>query len=346
MKKSLIALSVLTALSAGSYAQSSVTLYGKVDLGLVVDSGAPAGKSVRIAAVTGGSRLGFKGVEDLGGGYKAAFQLETGLCADSAAGAPNFCTGNNQFMGRQAYGALSGSFGSVSAGRQYSLGYTTLAIVDPFGTGYAGQANNSDGKGTYVVDNSAARLNNSFTYTTPSFSGLTASAEMALGEQVGNWQGGRETGASINYAQGPAYGAVTFYDLDNANGSGSARKVLTGAGTYNFGIVKIHAILQKVSGDPTGAMSIDMLNALGGITLPLGGGSVLGSYIRHNDRSSANQDTSQLGLGYTYPLSKRTSLYTAWARNWNKNGAAFLIGNASETGTGNKAFNLGAVHNF
>src|ERR1700757_2985006 len=101
MKKSLLALAVLAAVSGAAFAQSSVTLYGKGDLGMTLDPGGP-GKSVRLdSGVTGGSRIGFKGVEDLGGGMKAAFQLETGYCADSAAGSPNFCTGSNQFMGRQ-----------------------------------------------------------------------------------------------------------------------------------------------------------------------------------------------------------------------------------------------------
>jgi predicted porin len=83
MKKSLLALAVLATAAGGASAQSSVTIYGKVDLGLVLDSGGAAGKSVRVSSgVTGGSRLGFKGVEDLGGGLKAAFQFETGFCAD------------------------------------------------------------------------------------------------------------------------------------------------------------------------------------------------------------------------------------------------------------------------
>lgn len=132
MKKSLLALAVLTAISGAASAQSSVTLYGKVDVGLVYESGNPAGKSLRVdSGITGGSRIGFKGVEDLGGGMKASFQLETGFCADGANGAtqPNFCTGSNQFMGRQAYGALSGGFGSVSGGRQYSLGFINLTKI-------------------------------------------------------------------------------------------------------------------------------------------------------------------------------------------------------------------------
>ena len=336
MKKSLLALAVLTAVTGVASAQSSVTIYGKVDLGLVLDSGAAAGKSVRLdSGVTGGSRIGFKGVEDLGGGMKAAFQLETGYCADSAAGAPNFCTGSNQFMGRQAHGDLTGSFGALSAGRQYSLGFNNLSTIDPFGTGFAGQVNN-------IVDPSGIRLNNSVTYSTPSIAGVTASGEIAFGEQTGNWEANRETGAGLTYASGPAYVGFTFYDVGNSTGSGAARKNYLLGGTYDFGVVKIHALVQK----STGTSALDVLDLMGGVTVPVAGGNVMASYIHHNDRTLANKDASQIGIGYIYPLSKRTSVYTAFARINNDNGAAFTVGNATATGTGNKAFNLGVVHNF
>jgi len=341
MKKSLLALAVLTAVTGAASAQSSVTIYGKVDLGLVLDSGSAAGKSIRIdSGVTGGSRLGFKGVEDLGGGMKAAFQLETGFCADSAAGGPNFCTGSNSFMGRQAHGDLTGSFGALSAGRQYSLGFNNLSTIDPFGTGFAGQVNN-------IVDPSGIRLNNSVTYSTPSIGGVTASAEVAFGEQTGNWQANRETGAGLTYASGPAYVGFTFYDVGNANGNGAARKNYLLGGTYDFGVVKIHALAQKSTGSgTTGLVPLDVLDLMGGMTVPIAGGSLMASYIHHNDRTLADKDANQIGIGYIYPLSKRTSVYTAFARIKNDNGAAFVVGNATDTGTGDKAFNLGVVHNF
>jgi len=341
MKKSLLALAVLTAVTGAASAQSSVTIYGKVDLGLVLDSGSAAGKSIRIdSGVTGGSRLGFKGVEDLGGGMKAAFQLETGFCADSAAGGPNFCTGSNSFMGRQAHGDLTGSFGALSAGRQYSLGFNNLSTIDPFGTGFAGQVNN-------IVDPSGIRLNNSATYSTPSIGGVTASAEIAFGEETGNWEANRETGAGLTYASGPAYVGFTFYDVGNANGNGAARKNYLLGGTYDFGVVKIHALAQKSTGSgTTGLVPLDVLDLMGGMTVPIAGGSLMASYIHHNDRTLADKDANQIGIGYIYPLSKRTSVYTAFARIKNDNGAAFVVGNATDTGTGDKAFNLGVVHNF
>ena len=359
MKKSLLALAVLTAASGAASAQSSVTIYGKVDLGMVYDAGG-AGKSVRVSSgVTGGSRLGFKGVEDLGGGTKFAFQLETGYCADSAAaqstnvtnssgavigttGAANFCTGGNNFMGRQAHGDLTGAFGALSAGRQYSLGFNNLATIDPFGAGYAGQANNASAAGVYLVDPSGIRLNNSVTYSTPNVSGFTGSVEASFGEQTGNWEAGRETGAGVNYASGPAYAGVTFYDRSNATGTGSAKKVLTFGGSYDFGVVKVHALGQKVTGPAT----LDMFNIMAGVTVPVGPASLMASYVHHNDRTLANQDANQFGIGLQYPLSKRTALYTSFARISNRNGAAFLVGNATELGTGNKGFNAGVVHNF
>ena len=253
MKKTLIALASLAAAGAVS-AQSSVTLYGKIDLGLVIDSGAAAGKSLRLSSgVTGGSRLGFKGSEDLGDGYKAGFVMETGFCADSAApvvsngaSVPNFCTGSNAFMGRQAFGSLSGAFGTLAGGRQYSLGYLNLTTIDPFGTGYAGQVNN-------IVDASGVRLNNAVHYTTPSFGGVTASGEIALGETTGNWKANRVLGAAVNYASGPAYAGFSFYDLANANGVGSARRDWLLGGSVDFGVLKAHALVEKADGDPTGA---------------------------------------------------------------------------------------------
>ena len=339
MQKSLIPLALLAA-AGSAFAQSTVTVYGKVDLGLVLDSGNAAGKSVRLSSgVTGGSRLGFKGTEDLGGGYKAAFQIETGFCADSAAGAPNFCTGSNQFMGRQAHGDLSGAFGTLSGGRQYSLGYLNLTTIDPFGTGYAGQVNN-------IVDAAGVRLNNAVHYTTPVMGGLTASGEIAFGETTGNWKSGRVLGASVNYAAGPAYAGLSYYELANANGTGAARRDILLGGSYDLGVVKLHALVEKADGDPTGSPALDTLDLMAGLTLPVAGGTLLASYIHHDDRGRLDRDANQLGAGYNYPLSKRTAVYVAYARIVERHGATFKVGNATETGTGTRGFDLGVVHNF
>ena len=355
MKKSMLALAVLAAVGGTASAQSSVTVYGKIDLGLVLDSGAPAGKSVRISSgVTGGSRLGFKGVEDLGGGMKASFQLETGLCSDSAApvvsngvSVPNFCTGSNAFMGRQAHGDLSGSFGLLTAGRVYSFDFINQTTIDPFGTGLAGDSQNLFG------DKSTSRLNNTVQYTTPSFGGLTVSGEVAFGEVTGNWEAGRETGGAVAWAGGPAYVSFTVLDQANANGQGVSRKNFELGATYDFGIVKVHGLVEKATGNPTGAARpLDALDLLAGVTVPLGNGSLLASYIHHDDRTplaapgGGDRDAQQLAVGYMLPLSKRTSLYASYARIQNRHGAVFTVGNATDAGVGPKSVDFGVVHNF
>ncbi len=340
MKKSSFALAILALAAGTASAQSSVTIYGIVDLGLVLDSGAAQGKSVRITSgAARASRLGFKGIEDLGSGVTAGFTLETGFCADSAAGAPNFCSANNQFMGREAHGDLSGSFGALSAGRQYTLDYVQFSAVDPFGAGYSGRANN-------VIDASAVRLNNSVRYLTPKMGGFTAGVELALGETTGNWKANREVGGEVVYSAGPAYAGLTYYDTSNANGVGAARKDTLFGATYDFDVVKVHVMAQKSSGAPTGAVRIDALDLMGGVTVPVAGGSVMASYLSHNDKSSQNRDASQFGVGYSYPLSKRTAVYSTFAHIDNRHGATFIVGNNTETGTGNKAFDLGVIHRF
>jgi predicted porin len=339
VKKSAITIATLAALSASSFAQSSVTLYGKIDVGGVLDNGGKAGKSVRVSSgVSSPSRLGFKGSEDLGGGYQVAFQIETGFCADSTAGAPNFCTGSN-FMGRQAHLDLTGPFGAVSGGRQYSLAYNAFVVIDPFGAGYAGNAAN-------LIDNSGSRVSNSVHYTTPSIAGFFGAGEIAFGEQTGNWEAGRTAGASLGYAAGPAYGGLAYYDVNNANGVGRAKRNVLVGGTYDFAVVKLHAMYQRTDGEPTGAAVIKNDNWLGGATVPLAGGSVLLSYIYKDDLTPANKDASQFGAGYVYPLSRRTSIYTSYGTITNHNGAKYTVGNATEAGTGPRSFNLGAVSNF
>ena len=338
------ALLALLALAGTASAQSSVTLYGRLDTGLVIDGGNAAGKSVRISSgVAKGSLLGFKGTEDLGDGYKASFQIETGYCSDSAAGAPNFCSGSNNFMGRQARGELSGAFGALNAGRQFSEAYLNMLKIDPF-LGTAGQMNN-------IIDSSAFRLNNSIRYSTPDFAGFSAQVDMALGEQTGNWRGGRELGGSLTYGSGPAYADLVLYQVNNPNGIGLARRNVQLSGTYDFGAFKLHTLAQRSTGSPTGAaLNLDVLDLMAGVSIPVGGGKIQASYVHHDDRTPlarhGDKDASQVAIGYLYYLSKRVSVYTAYGRIRNENGAAFLSGNATEAGTGNRSFNLGGAYDF
>jgi len=346
MKKSLLALAVLTAFAGAASAQSSVTLYGKIDLGGVLESGSAKGKVVRISTgVTGGSRLGFKGVEDLGGGLKAGFQIETGFCADSntnnAGTNPNFCTGGNNFGGRQSHVDLVGNFGAVTLGRQYTLAFINLTTIDPFGTGLAGQTTNLfDSAGSGAGN---PRVNNSAIYTTPNLNGFQAAALVAFGETQGDWRTGRANGLSATYASGPLYLGAAYHSVNGTAGV-LGRKNTNFGGTYDLGAVKVHALMQSTKA--AAAPYKDTRDSLLGLSAPVGNGTVLASIIKHDDRTVADQNANQIGVGYMYALSKRTSVYSAFARIKNEHGATFTVGNATDAGTGNKAFDLGVVHNF
>jgi predicted porin len=301
--------------------------------------------------VTGGSRLGFRGTEDLGGGLRANFLAETGFCADSNAGAPNFCTGGNNFMGRQAYVGLSGGFGGVNLGRQYTPAFLVHAALDPFGAGWAGQwANLADVDGP---SQSNPRMNNSVIYSTPNMGGFVGSLAFGAGETTGNWKVNRQLGLSATYAAGPLYVAFGYHNANSATGATNGRRNTLFGATYDFGMAKAHFAYQATKSDSLTANKAgggggwnDANDMLIGATVPLGGGSLLASYARHNDKTASNFDANQFGIGYNYPLSKRTSIYTAIAHISNKNGATFTVGNATEAGTGNQAVNLGVVHNF
>ncbi len=374
MKKSLLALAVLGAFAGAASAQSSVTLYGKIDVGGVLDNGAQnlagskLGHSVRVSSgVSGGSRLGFKGVEDLGGGLKASFQIETGFCSDSNSPA-GFCTGGNNFMGRQAHVDLSGGFGSVALGRQYTPAFLNLTTVDPFGTGLAGQVTNlMDSAGTSAGN---PRMNNAVTYSTPNMGGFSASAAVAAGEKVGNWKAGRGLGLSASYAAGPLYAGLGYHKVNDSTGGGNGKKTFNIGAVYDFTVAKVHGLYQTTKNgqscligfkcvvpgdslvpvaDSTQTLSgtwFDSADLMLGVTVPFGQSTVLASYVRHNDKTAFNADANQLGVGYYYALSKRTSLYGAYAHISNKNGSFYTVGNATEGGTGNSALNLGIVHNF
>lgn len=335
MKKSLITLVVLGGISSAVSAQTSVAIYGVVDLGIVQESGGAAGSVTKLTSgIANGSRLGFKGVEDLGGGLSANFTLENGFDASTGAMGQG-----GLLFGRQAFVGLSGSLGSVKLGRQYTPVDDLVGAVDPFYNGFAGRMQNVFQAG-YV-----SRANNDVMIATPVIGGFSANLAYGFGEVAGDTAAGRYLGASAGYAEGPLLVRLAWQSSNNAAATGSARNTMLGA-TYNFGSAKLHAAYARSKTDAAGTVSVDANDGMLGVSVPFGASTLLASYVRRNDRLAVNKDADQIGIGYTYDMSKRTSFYAAYARISNKNGAAYVVGNATEAGSGDKAFNLGIRHRF
>jgi predicted porin len=329
MKKSLLALAVLGTIAACAQAQTNVTIYGIVDAGFVREFGTGPDSTKLTSGIRNGSRLGFKGTEDLGGGLSAIFQLENGFNVDTGT-----LGQGGLLFGRQAYVGLSSrSFGTVTLGRQYSPIFTSLDAVDPFGTGLAGAS--------YNLISTVVRVNNSLKYTSANYAGFSGEVLYGFGEVPGDTAASRTLALGLNYATGPVTVTFAHNSSNNATDTNRTKLSLLG-GTFDLGVAKIHAAFEVEKDDA----ALDSRDYLVGASAPLGNGSVMASYIRRNDRSALNRDADQIALGYVYNLSKRTNLYTSVARIKNDNGATFTVGNATEGGTTNKAFNVGVQHRF
>ncbi len=352
MNKSFVALALVGAFSGAVHAQSAIEIYGVVDMGFVRDTGAVSGLSRNATVVSpsgnniasgvqSGTRIGFKGTEDLGGGLKGLFVLETGIAADRG----GFNQGGLAF-GRQTFVGVQGNFGTVSLGRQYTPYFLTLAgVADPFAAGLAGAAQNLMLAPGSSRPNQGVRMDNTAKYTTPLFSGLSGEVAYGFGEVPGSNSDGRVASASLTYKVKPLALGLAYYRANTVPSLTVARDATSSvmlAANWDFGVAKLHAAYAD-SDEFAGRKTRDFLI---GASLPFGPHTVMVSYINKDDRSALNRDANQAAIGYTYALSKRTNLYAAYARIDNKRGALFTVGNNSELGTADQSFNLGVRHTF
>lgn len=360
MKKLTLAALIISGFAAQAHAQSNVTIYGIADAGFVAERGGVNGSVNKVTSGVGSaSRLGFKGTEDLGGGTSAIFAIESGVKID---------TGEQDTAGvfaqRQAFvGLKSKDAGQITLGRQYTMLYNALSQVgDPFGAGYAGTAKN-----LFPTGGVNTRASNTVVYSSPVFSGFNVDAMYGMGEQSGDNTAGRQFGFGVNYSAGPLNVRLVHNNKNNdvaavgatpAVRKDRAKNTLLAA-NYDFGVAKAYFAYEKDKG--VGSAPLPVANAYGfavapkasadsaewllGVGVPMGGGTLVASYIRKDDKQN-NQDANQFGIGYLYALSKRTTAYTAIAKIKNKNGAGYTVGNNTEAGTGDKAFNLGLRHAF
>ena len=315
MKKSLIALAVLAA-SGAAMAQSSVTLFGIVDTAVgYVDNANAAGDSVYGLTTSGNatSRLGFRGVEDLGGGLKAGFWLEGEIFGDdgNAAGF-NFT--------RRSTVSLMGGFGEVRMGRDLTPNYSKTISYDLFSQTGIGQfmgwrdwATNSDvGTTVSTADASNVRSSNMISYYTPNFGGLTAGLGYGFDEQT-TGKAGRYVGGYVAYDNGPLSLAASYDQRDllvNGLVAGSAvldRDTFTLGGSYNLNVVKLNAIVQQSKYKALGESEKVNAYALG-VSAPVGAGEVKLQYALY-DNKLIESKAHQLSLGYVHNLSKRTAVY-------------------------------------
>lgn len=361
MKKSLLALAVLGAFTSIASAQSSVTLYGRIDQNVTLqDPGKNAaattngklGKSVTKLQEgnvngLGGSRLGFKGTEDLGSGLKATFQLEAQLFPDEgrAGNTSTFSStfNGNPFFSRFAYlGLSSNSLGEIRLGRQESLTReNNVKINDISGESNFNIVENlegTNGRATRpLFQNFGSRVDNGIRYTTPEFAGIRVSAIVGLGERLRTdvtagtpavtttTKAATYRGLGVVYAAGPLALDVIYEDLrGGAVGSGDYNNVITAGGSYDFGIAKVATAYQHTNnlggqfavsaGAPaavfTKGTDVDAWNI--GVAVPFNAFTFKAQYTGSSisrPAGASDLDQSKYGVSLAYSLSKRTTIY-------------------------------------
>jgi len=346
MKKTLIAAALLAGFAGAAHAQSNVTLYGVIDIGLGYDKiKAGSDSNSRVGMINGvqnGGRWGLRGSEDLGDGLRAVFQLESGFTTSTGRSGQG-----GRLFGRHATLGLAGdSWGQLDFGRQTNMASKYFGDIDPMAAAYT-QSNLGHGIGSV----NTRRLSNMVMYRTPDIDGFqfgigysfntegrsgpgtpAPSGSFKTHDNVRSWTTG------LRYQNGPLNVAVSYDEARDSDANrasfvvdGNKVKVYAIGATYDFEVVKVAAAYGRTSDgwldgqDAAGGGSFGNAETfakgfkansyMAGLSAPLGdGGKVFTSVQiikpKNNKLTGEDETTNVYSVGYTYELSKRTGLYS------------------------------------
>lgn len=341
---------VLSVACLAAQAQTTnVTIYGILDTGVeyLNHVGPNSNSLVRMPTLTGSlpSRLGFRGTEDLGGANKAVFTLENGLAVDSGTAQQG-----GRLFGRQAYVGLTGEWGALTLGRQYTMLFWSILDSDVLGPNIYG----SGSLDSYIPN---ARTDNSIAYR-GTFSNITIGATYSFGrdtvnagpspagtncagENAADKQACREWSAMLKY-DGAKWGLAAAYDrLYGGPGAfaGLTKSDLTDSRATLNGYVKWQdlkltagVIRRDNQGSPTARSDLYFVGAVYPVTPLL---TIDGELFRLDFKDSPNRSTL-FALRGTYSFSKRTSAYLT-AGYIGNDGASNLSVSSGATGSNPQA---------
>jgi predicted porin len=318
MKNVTLAAALATIMVAPAFAQSSVTLWGRINT--TVESQKVGNQDRKVMMENNSSRLGLRGTEDLGGGLKAAFNLEHGLNSDTGA-----ASGGTQFWSRQANVELSGSFGTVRLGSWFPDSY--FSTVDR-----VSNHNHDTGTSSDALFSSFAfsHRTNKLGYFSPTVGGFGFIATVHAGEGAAG--DARAFDLSGNYEAGGLHIGATYSQVDTA----AKRKNYTIEADYAFGPFLVAGYYQRE--DISGAKSRD----IGRVSAMYTSGASefhvnVGGTKSGGDGMFKSTGGKQWTLGYNYNLSKRTKVYGFYT--------VTDLNNANKAGDFN-SLAAGVRHNF
>jgi len=332
----LLAVGLMTACTTTAFAQSA-TLYGLIDSGIehINNIGDEKKSTVRMPTNSASlpSRWGIRGTEDLGGGLKSMFVIESGF-------APN-TGGSNQggrLFGRQAHVGLSGPWGEIKLGRQYSMLYMALLPVDVLGGNIYGSGNLD-----FYLPN--ARIDNSISYL-GRFYGLTAGAMYSRdSNQFGALpcglvdgpagRGCRHSSFLLQYER-DGFGLVTAYDVSRGSMPLSVRNDLTDKRLYLAGFGQLAktkfslAWLHRVN-DASANEESDLIFA--GVSHEVSPAWTLAASVARLKYRDSPDHAILYAARASYALSKRTAAYVTAGHINNSGNLDFSVSGGSVTGT-------------
>lgn len=368
MKKSAILVAVGALFAGSAYAQSSVTLYGIVDATIHYTTNANANGNSLLQLDNGAvsnSRWGLKGSEDLGGGTKALFVLESGFDPDTGRG-----NGGALFNRQSFVGLSNSSMGTVTLGRQYNFGFTMGGNFDPLGVG-----NYLENSWVYYGV-TGLRTSNMLKYE-GKWNGLYVGAGYGFGEKAGSTADNRYMGGAISYEFGPAMIGGFYQQQQDSTAAGNKQKVWGIGGNYTVGPAKLFLGYIN-SSDGTGCVNASTCSGdnstfglnlygiaagagtapgatkrkdhigLGGVTYQVTPALALTGAFYYDSISNAALTSGNDGKRYTgvllaeYALSKRTQLYGTVAYDKVKDAAAPELPGGTANGQGGKTNQVGA----
>lgn len=324
-----------------AWAQSSVEIYGVLDIGLQrVSNGTTTLTSEMTNGNSFASRLGFRGTEDLGAGWKAKFVLESGLTPDTGAQADAA-----RFFNRMSFLALEGPWGGVRLGHDYTPTYVQLAGLDPFGTN--GVAKILTFVPSFSNQTTTARTDNGIQYRLPpapfGISGLSGEWMYAFNESTSSTTGNRYSGGRLAYVIGPvtlstAHGETKVTAVD---GESTVKETyLGGKLNLNGNTFALNLGDRRLGSDKRRFAQIAAVVPVTDVN------TIKVAAVRYT-RSGQDRDAAMLGLGFTHDMSKRTQLYGTFSRLHNESASALGLGSlAGVAGKSVSALEGGVRHSF
>lgn len=358
MKKTVLALAAIAASSA-AFAQSSVTLYGVVDASFESIKGDKSYTRVSSDNLNT-TRLGFKGTEDLGGGLKANFNLESGVKTDTGA----FGDSARAFNRAAWVGVSSVDAGELRIGRQDSLiGGLVASTISAQGYDESVVAQTLSGV-------AYRRIDNALTYTAPAFvPGLALSAQYSTAanpsggpatttnaESAAGSKQGRSFGFSANFVQGPIGLGLAYISANRTTDGKTDNTGLYLYGSYDFGVAKLTAYgeqdkqdgafdKRKVYGAKVAVPVVTNFVVTAGYAAVKGAN---GTSYNFNTSGTAKDSAKIATLKAAYSLSKRTTVYGLFTEVWNDDAAQLKVSDvtAPALGKGSRGLAVGVSHAF